>query len=175
MCLCAGDCKETEAVKEYKHCVQQHFYSGPLIVFLDTLPSFMHEALFLVEEIWTEIWTEIWLKYGLQYDWNMTEIWTEIWTAGYGNFIVHMGMYLLPAQLLFKFRNWGWKKTIIQSLQSASVHVLKRRRKLDFEHVTQGLFGIYDCGKKLQNANHLLESFLHSSDIFLGYLWPGKT
>lgn len=66
-------CKETKEFKEYKHCVQQYFYSGPLVVFLDTSSSWMCEALFLVEEMWIAIW----LKYGLQ----ATGTWLFIWAC----------------------------------------------------------------------------------------------
>lgn len=50
MCLCAGDYKEIEEVKEYKHYVQQNFYLGPLFVFLNTPSSLMCEALFLAKD-----------------------------------------------------------------------------------------------------------------------------
>lgn len=48
MCLYARDCKETKEVKEYKYYVQQYFYLGPLIFFLDTPSSFVCEGLILV-------------------------------------------------------------------------------------------------------------------------------
>jgi len=50
VCLCVRGCKETKEVEQkIWHCMKLGFLLGSLVVFLDTSPSFLCEALFLVK------------------------------------------------------------------------------------------------------------------------------
>lgn len=52
-------------------------------------------------------------------------------TAGYGDFIIHLDMHLLPAQLPFKFRNWDGRGQSLQGAMAVSIlHVLERGGKV---------------------------------------------